>query len=376
MHDRNAPAIVDAWGWNMSEADLRPLPPYKGVRRTGAIVVSLPVGAILDRISSFMRLQSISCDFRQHEGSLSCLTAHRSHFMIFLWRSQHAKQTIIEVERRQGCSVEMQRLRRGLFAAIRSGSQQCTNTTVGSAATIPKYICPLVRRLYNERAIRKKNESQIDSERRSCREGMSKCRALLQSKNFDQQRLGMEQLVFLTDSSSIQFRTAEDVSRALLYEEDHCPCAQPMRDEFMKYFGDSNLQLIAINYDDIESAEFTEAHMFTVMHSLALEALANALQVVTVDQKDSEKRINLDSEFWRTISKALLYNLVDAVARPQEAALSAKCLAQLGDVVPGATHRLVKDQALPYLVRAHKFGEAHHLSLERESQRLICQLGS
>jgi hypothetical protein len=124
---------------------------------------------------------------------------------------------------------------------------------------------------------------------------------------------------------------------------------------------------------EVESSlEFAECHQYSVMHNLALQALANALQVFVNLKEEATLELDESSRFWRDISSALAFDLTDAHSRPQDAALAAKCIALLEDLNPESCGRMfVEDQMLPSLLEANEYGKVHHLALERESQKLI-----
>lgn len=361
-----APAPKEDWMWSLSETDLRPLI----APRRGALHVRLPLATVLERIAAFMRLKSIACEVNDKEAAISCITPHHNHFVVYLWRLGKEDDTIVvDVERRAGCSVYVQRLRQGLYTMIEHNEPSSSLCQGESCHTfIPKNICPLVKRLYDDR---RKDVSQ----RRSCKEGMFKALRLLESESDDQRRLGMEHLAYLTNLDKVDAETAGDVARALIYHEDDCPSAESLRQHFVSFFDESKLVLLTPNSEEVETTEYAEAHQFTVMHSLALETLTNAIGVLVGDEVSSQK-IDLATQFWLDVTHALVNNLVQAIERPQDAAMSAKCLVLLDDMVPHATDILVRDRMLPFVVRAHKFGEAHHLSLERETQLLLSKLSS
>lgn len=356
-------------------------------------VLDMPLDAVLDRISSFMRLNSISCFFKAEDGSVHCLTRNRTQFMLYLWRKENesSSKLVVEIERRQGCAIEMQRIRRGLFATFQTGQEptSCSGSpgvTAGGAAPTNSHnrtVCSSIKRQYRERVLRK--EINDVSRKRSCCEGILNCVRLLGSNCEDQQQLGMENLVCLTGggggcscSRAVDEETTREVAEALIYEDDRI-CAGSLRDSVRVYFQGSDTKFN--NGVDSEQLEFAERQHFSVMHSLALQALSNALEAVVKVHDgtggNNKKHVDLSSEFWQEVLSALAHDLTDAIARAQDAALAAKCLSALEDLVPGGAVRLlVEDGLVPYLSVAHSFGAAHHLTLKQELEHLMGRLSA
>lgn len=274
--------------------------------------------------------------------------------------------------------------------------------------------------------------------RRSSLEGLSSCALLLRSPCEDRQRLGLESLAALTDpTAGVDPDTAWDAARVLLqlpaddddHEEDDEHASEErheggdkdgedqgdessfaslsLPDDFLAYFSRPDDALRVYPDDDaIESVDLAESSRGAVLHSLALEALGHALEVAVHRRPWRRRRASLpsgidptpvgkvpdwDSDFWSTVEQALWHDIGRAVSRPHDAALSAKCLSFLeewrrqsysgpeealsGDSASEkAVLRLRHAHLLPALVQAHRYGAAHHSSLERESRHLLERL--
>jgi hypothetical protein len=113
-------------------------------------------------------------------------------------------------------------------------------------------------------------------------------------------------------------------------------------------------------------------YSFEDMHILALRVLANSLQVLR--HVKVNKRIDLGSEFWRTIADSLKQDLHEAAEKPREAALAANNLCLIEEIFPGSSAVIDVDHLLPVLMQANAFGKAHNLSLEQASQNLMNHL--
>jgi hypothetical protein len=182
----------------------------------------------------------------------------------------------------------------------------------------------------------------------------------------------MESLLLLTDTSVVTKETALELARALVL--DRGPFADSLREEIIFYF--RAVESVEDRdgtwpNEDSEALDYGEGHNIAAMHNLALRALGNALEVIArVGDVDSEV-LDLSSDFWKTIFDAIKYNIQEAVRRPQEAALSAKCIALIEQIGHEDVSRWIEDNLLPALPQAYKFGKAHCLELEQESGSLL-----
>lgn len=355
------------WTWKLSEDDVRPLPMYQSVDRA-YLELSMSIETILARVANFMRVKSISCFFHPEASKIDCRTPSLLRFEVCFWRDSDSK-VILELQRRQGCVIEMHRLRKSLFYAVLTGEESDCDI-MGRCATVSrKLICPLVRKLYQEDA--KMKTSEAESQEEACNEDLEICHDLLESKLEDQNRLGMESLLFLTDTAVVTTTTALQVARALVLGQGLC--AESLRNELLFYF---RAVKSVEGRDDTwpskdETNNYEESHNVAAMHNLALRALGNALKLIAgLDGIDSED-IDLKSEFWKTILGAILYNIKEAIRLPQEAALSAKCVALLEQIAHEDVSRWIEINLLPSLYQAFKFGKAHNLELEQESGNLL-----
>jgi hypothetical protein len=140
---------------------------------------------------------------------------------------------------------------------------------MGRCATISrKSICPLIQKRYQEDT--KMKTSQAERKKEACNEEM--CHDLLESNLEDQNRLGMESLLILTDKAIVTTTTALEVARALVLGQGLC--AGSLRDELLFYF---RAVVSVEGRDDTwpnedEAFICKESHNVAAMHNLALRA--------------------------------------------------------------------------------------------------------
>jgi hypothetical protein len=351
------------------EANLALMPPYPELQRN-ALKTDLPLDALMQILSSFMRVNSISYQLKHEEDRLflDCTTPNMVRFVVNLWRGQ-GTEIVVQMERQRGCAVETQQFRRCLFRAIQAGGESTRLISVQAK----RRICP--------RHIKKQfEESHNNSKEKDAIFCVNKCRELMESRCCDRQRLALEYLVRLTDPSSVSPLIAEIVSKMLLIG-DSSVSAYSIRTMFAVHIQKCRQSQNSLYLQDQVEQESASTHCSsTIMHSLALKALSNALEVL-VSRKSSRisHLFDLNSEFWVTISCALVQNVMDAVERPQDSALSATCLCLIKKLsasssAPVSNLLSMQDQLTTHLVQAKQYGKTHHAELERASHNLIVQL--
>jgi hypothetical protein len=355
------------WTWKLGEDDVRPLPMDQGVDRA-CLELSMPIEIALARVANYMRVKSISCFFHPEASKIECRTPSMLRFEVHFWRRSDSI-IILEMQRRRGCVIEMHRLRRGLFYAVLTGEEPNSDVRGGCATVSRKSICPLIQKLYEEDT--KMKTTEAESQKEACNEDLERCHDLLESNLEDQNRLGMESLLFLTDKAAVTTTTALQAARALVLGQGIC--AESLRDELLFHF---RAVKSVEGRDDTwpnedEALICEENHNVAAMHNLALRALGNALKLIAGLDGINSEDIDLSSAFWKTILGSILYNIKEAIRLPQEAALSAKCIALLEQIAHEDVSCWIENNLLPALIEAYKFGKAHNLELEQESGSLL-----
>jgi hypothetical protein len=340
---------------------------YQSLDRA-CLELSMSIETILAILANFMRVKSISCFFHPEASKIDCRTPSQLRFEVYFWRRSDSK-VILELQRRQGCVIEMHSLRRSLFCAVLTGEEP-NSDEMGRCATVSrKSVCPLIKKLYQEDT--KIKTSEAESQKEACNEDLEMCHSLLESNLEDQNRLGIESLLFLTDTAVVKTTTALQVARALVLDKG--VCAESLRDELLFYF--RAVKSVEGRDDtwpnDDEAVNFEESHNVAAMHNLALRALGNALKLIAGLDGIASEDIDLSSDFWKTILGSILYNIKEAIRLPQEAALSAKCINLLEQISHEDVSRWIENNLLPALLQAYKFGKAHNLELEQESGSLL-----
>ena len=384
---------------------LPPAPPRDQINSRSSLRLSARVPTVLERLSTFLRVHSIEHTFHfsndddneeEEEESVRvcCRTANLLHFVVLLWRggndddddddddadNNNNNSIVVEVQRRKGCSVEMQCVRRALFAVLQASDDEASTTTCSSSSQqqlsmchkmIPPSFCKKVYEKYrpsteqqSSSTTQTSSSSSIASDESSVECCLERCRDLLNSACRERNQLGLECLVNLTDPAIADRKTAKEGAWSTLQD-------------------DSSIQQPLLRYIiQKESAdESTETH--EELHTLALMVLVNSLRVFRADddllEQHRPQMMDVSSDFWHSILESCQNDLATVAQHPRDAELSIEVLHSVLELVPRAVAAaIVRDcrrrMLLEHLMEANSFGKLYLLSLEEKSQGLLDHL--
>jgi len=350
----------ESWVWKI-ETSLRPLPLFHPLERTALTIEDVSLDTVTSRISEFMKQKSITCSYQT--DNVECLTDGLLKFVVQLWKgaAKNKNHTVLEIQRKQGCCLDMQAMRRDLVQAILTGSvdRQKSNPPRSSCEFLESFL--------------KKAGNMVPPTPKLGKclpTAVSMCRRLLESNHLDENRLGLESLIFLTDSSKTFATDADKVSSEILRDTS-------FQDLLLKYFVDTERIPSNILETDTGVMGYGQGEFFGCLHIMALKVLSNALASAARKQPlPPSTCIDLSSLFWQRVLEALYYNLQSAPHRPIEASLSIRCLHLLQIVEPSTANLAPSQGSLhQHLLNAYKFGRNHSRSLERETEQLMGRLG-
>ena len=230
--------------WSIRSQGLAPFPP-DNVRGSMTIECrpSISDQEVLDRISNFLRVHSIESNYDEEtariDGRLDCSLL----FSISLWASSspqpeahddenesRSSGVIVELQRRQGCAIGMQRIRKGLFHAImmegnvNSVPEQPLFSMDMNVAMEQAEIPSTVSRKFHEQWPRKNDGTGRAYRRKTSdqclRDCLSRCYELLESNHQDENQMGLENLLCLSKKmDEIDSYETTSVARALILKE-------------------------------------------------------------------------------------------------------------------------------------------------------------
>ena len=381
--DQSNFGLPSHWVWQLRMVPAVPM--YHPLESNVLRIVHIPLDTITERISTFMRLHSITCSYHDEAARVDCLTEQLCKFVVQLWQGKdQVNEILVEVQRRHGCCIELQAIRRQLHHAIMTGESSPPQQMDGRSIRI--MIEKVEEIMENNTTQRSGQGHESNSQTGVFPDALEICHDLLDSERYDQKLLGMESLCILTDPSKVSKQAADRAARVLIYgDADDSLSIHRLLEQYFVDIELTNHERADYYDSDDEDDDgeprglgYSQGSYFGAMHLLALRTLANSLESISYqkENKSALAPLDLSSPFWRTVTTALVYDLEVASHRPIEATLSAKCLRLLKSLEPkvlsitcGRTH------LLPFLENAHQFGKDHHLGLERESKRLMQRMG-
>eukprot|EP00980_Cylindrotheca_fusiformis_P012772 scaffold3123_cov119-Cylindrotheca_fusiformis.AAC.1 len=272
------------WTWRVAHVPAVPL--YHPLERT-AFTTTEAVDTITGRVSSFLKANSIQSSYQEEAARVSCSTDYCLFFTVQLWKKNDS--TVVEVQRKQGCAIAMQSLRQQLKNCIIQNASVAPRV----ATNAPERACAFLQQL--PVAEQPKGDSAEDC--------LTMCLQFLESPFLDQNRLGLEALCSMTDSTKVLKKDASETCRTILQDSK-------MQSLLLKFI--KKEELLQLGHAE---------RMHGTMHLLALKALAQALE-----SKDADVGSLDDSVFWQAVVPALYENIQLVNHKPMEAALSIRCL--------------------------------------------------
>mmetsp|Transcript_9629 Transcript_9629/g.17550 ORF Transcript_9629/g.17550 Transcript_9629/m.17550 type:complete len:509 (+) Transcript_9629:187-1713(+) len=403
--------------WNVQ--NLRSVPIYYPLECTALTIQPESLSSLTRQITLFMKQRSISCIYHDDAGRVDCLTASLVHFSVQLWKGNASHPTlitassiapdsvIVEVQRRQGCCIEMQRIRQDLYHFLmhqhshHGGSmndefvQDMHNNVNTLYESMPIQVLQNMVEKSSTAAGTNLPVPPISFE--DCENAFSISRSLLKSPRLDQNRMGLESLSSLADARKVLTLEAQYVSSKILTDPE-------IQSLLLPYLGNISLSpsqsnnhtngrqpasfhgtSMDMDEGEDETMNYSQGRFFGVMHVLALQVVSHALDTYaylrdTGAATVSFDAIDLSTPFWNHLLNATVYNMHIAHLRPLEACLSIHCLRLLESLLP---EKLNKNPVISreyehlnhLLLDARSFGQKHYLKLERETQQLMNQLG-
>ena len=373
------------WWWSMT--DLKFVPLYHPISPTALTIHSnqLPLKLISARVTKFMRLNSISCNYDGHNatgGRVDCLTQDLLQFTVQFWKGKPVGSIILEVLHTQGgCQMEMQQLRGKLYHAIETGVDYSYDTATPSLSSNRDSKLREVLKQADFDYPETTNSTVSDLKASEGSDVLGVCLVMLRSGQEEQIGQALKYLCLLTDSSKTSADLVDRVSRVIVFGDDDGEFT--VKDVLWHYFagieaprndGSDNTG----SWDDDNAngrLQYAQGRVFGTLHLLGLRIISQALESVAWQKKKSPMllpHLDFTSLFWKIVEEALLYNLNIAEQRPLEAALSAKCIRLIQSLEPKVLGvPCSKTALLPSLFNAHQFGRTHHRWLEHESRYLI-----
>lgn len=331
---------------------------------------AISVGTLLDRVLQYLRDHSIRYECEQDTGCFDCMSPSMVGFCVQLWRenNSNSKQIIVEVQRREGCAIALNAIRRSFLRHVK-GEQEPVPAMAGRRRPISE--CngrPLNSSAFPTGSNKRRRSLSPHSSRLNCQDALVVSLRLLESPMRDQQKIGLESLTVLTDSRLVNPLDAVSAARAVVLGDS--PAGARMQQRLGKLLGEYQVALGGGG----GNRDAYHANVSAMLYHIALHALANALDQLARDSRMTG-RVNLNAPFWQTTTACLMFSLNSADRSPHEAALAAKCLRYLLPA-PAAAQRLPVPTMQASLKRTFELGQAHNVALAEESKKTLCSFNA
>jgi hypothetical protein len=372
--------------WNVQTLQGPPI--YYPLEKT-AITIQCSLTSLTQQIADFLKEHSISSVYHDSSARVDCMTPSLLHFSVQLWKGNEPAagniashpSVIVEIQRRQGCCIEMQRMRQEMIHHLTDPKSRETAATITPTSSSVHVLQQLVEQsTHGTKALPPLTMEDFDNAYRIAFR-------LLKSERFDERRLGLESLHVLANAHNVMIHQAHFVSSKILTDPD-------IESLLVEYFVNVKIDVDESNDDDDsmhlddrdETMNYARGRFFGAMHILALKVVTNALDTAVYCGKTQglEKfdviRVDLATPFWNHVLPAMLYNMHISHARPLEACLSVRSFRRLHTLAPGILKERLEvfadhAQLDHFLTDARSFGRQHYLQLELETMQFMNQLG-
>jgi hypothetical protein len=394
------------------------------------------LSSVLHCISNFLRMQSIPCTLRYSPSTVAFHCARNSAFaslggpslvfIIHLWYEQPKKDDVlntdksilIDVQRRQGCLLDLQCIRRALFRTLLDGQSASKGSTnngnVVSTTTaapvgkrqgmIPLDICRSIWATYycksddgNHTEVGTEYSIEDESIKASAAissedmEQLSHYQEMLSSSNSSENhRMGLECLSQQTDTSVTDVSRSRAVVNAIVWggnsesaSDEQIDIIDHLRNSLLRFLVAENGESAANRSICVRTATGCSK---VNLYALTLKVLANALNA----DVDSLKDLSIENDpFWRTVVYQSRRNIVSASNAPCIAAMSMHLITVLlssSESVPSKTMMkeillnpekrsdqgtITSSELWSDISTALSWGQLHHSKLEEMSQKLM-----
>lgn len=391
----SAAVVVSTSNW--SPKSLRPVPAFYPLEKSSRLIDD-SLSEVATRLSDCLRVLSVHASYDDEAATANLVTAENVEMHLSLWATSRDNKIVVELQRRNGCSITFHRYSRYILdAAI--GDFDVEDFGV-KGSDIDSAYSKKVERLLSRHVT---TESQSEEENAVI--ALEIAHGLLMKDRMDARQLGLESLCLLTDPRKTGTVTALIAARVILLgttidEEnntlvfDESPFEE-IRQTILSLvqFRRIGEEVDYLDEDDLSDKDrINDSEHLGLLHNLALAVLANALDVMeNLDSfgnepeettKPSARARTTSSDMANTfmndaqnvtqkdILSTLISELGKATMKPHNACLSAKCLRSLLGASKDARLRAKELGAKAVVSTALDVGVRTHAKLETECKKV------
>jgi len=374
--------------WRVEDSGVRHVPSYYPLEKTSRFVEGVRPSEIASRISDCCRIMSVQALFDNSTATAELKTSEHVEMHISLWHADdHPNCTIVEAQRRKGCSLTYHKYCRNLLDAAEGEFDVNRFERIDDS--------------HIREVIQTEELAESKSEAENSLLALEIASSLLKKDRMDARQIGMESLCLLTDPSKAGMKTALFASRAVLFgtiqdesmdNDQFLPEDLGVREAVLSLvqfgrMGEYGGDFKEGNDSDSEDEPDDDVQFNSLLHNLALAVLANALDVLenngtNLSPKEDSKPSAVANEFLeetikisnRELLSTLLNVLGKAESKPHDAYLSAQCLRSLFQASKKARHKARDMNAKEIVNTALDVGRRTHVKLQTETENVMREL--
>jgi hypothetical protein len=365
--------------WSITKNDLKTIPPYYPIDRTSKVIKNTSVDVISERLSTCIKIHNIATTWSSDDPTLlHCSTNDFLKFEINLWKQDNKKNSddksgdnvyetckkesfarediMIEIRRHEGDCVNFHRLKNALFDILLVSSEdRQVHYDVNrkrNGRNTPMIMSMTHKGASNDNGNLHLRPLALDN-LMDVLDSVAMAYELIFNENAIDSIMGLQMLIFLTDSRSIHRVYAAHVSDFLLLGYDT--------------FGNDVPAVRSVIFD------YVVKDRDCIEHHYALQILTNIFQNSSLQQEipiSSKPEI----EIWNDIIPALLLDIKNYDHNPHLAYNSIKCLRTWYVLAGEHSDTTYKQEIISCLEQVRSFGKQSYISLETESVNLMMAL--
>lgn len=382
---------ISSYGWNLNKVQPAPLPRFF----PGDLVkLELPRSEfipVLERVQTFLRLNSIQASFEDFPASASLQTTDCVEIRIKFWEARTKDYFYVDVQRCRGDHWTCRDVTRRLMDAVKGVAQDEDPKTVPMSVDSAMMLQAMMERLAP--VPQPKGPSSVESM-------INLVHSCLLSRCFSDRTTGLDRLVHFTDmrqsvitdarAGALVVLNGDTGSLAVAGDRDtlnrRCQDIQKVLFQILQngeFDGDEMLRksIIGTDYDKVMSSSKTErclgpyeAAMITCRHKV-LAILVNSVEALDPTLKRGEVLQRFLTRCEHFTGKDLYSTLIDSIEQCQDQMaigyLACKAVRMLVYLLPRLKGQLQMDaRAKSCVDKAWHAGRACHCLLETESKML------
>jgi hypothetical protein len=309
---------------------------------------------VASRISDALRALSIETEYDNETAKAKCRTKDFVSFRIRLYAGgEDGQPVVVEVQRRSGPARCFMQSCRAILCAAEGGDFASVRP-----AKHPAEVCRVTDMKCLQGVIA---QAKPEEDQAALDVSLTKAVELIRMQQVDSRRLGVEQLVALTDPIKTRPMLAKRVSKSIMLEDGRFN----VREELM-----SVLERDVLTPDFEQTIDVSGISRTEHLRHLALNVLSSSLSLTSLD--GSLQSAVVDNEwFGDFLIPTLMEEVRNAELYPNNAYEASCCLNTLmtcSDVARGAVER---DDGRTAIRQAHAFGKRRHEALASETERCL-----